>query len=267
MSFRDGLIWYYGNYEHLPGEVYPARIEVIPHKSTRGVRWASTHRMSVGGHFIDINPELDAAGVEARVAAHRTAYLHDYKNCGFLLNDLAKTPTSHKFDNDDENNLSGNVLSYKSWENLTDTEFANTRSFSMKVESLWQESYSSLYYFNETISQRGTGGPVWRMYNNWSGDPVKQTIFPTSKVYVVQRGLIIAQDFHAAPPLPWWPDYEQEWRYQEALESPKFHGDPYFSLTKATHFVTRYAYFYENIGPPRRTPNPWLIAPQGFGYD
>lgn len=260
----DGLTFFYGGYEHLKGEVYPYKIEIFPRKSNRGVRWASLHRMTVKGNFLDVNPELDDAGVNARMVAMRNAYLHDYKNCGFKLDD--GTVTRHFFDNDDAENLSGNVISYRSWDNMTDTELANTRSFTVAIESLWQESYSGLYYFRETLERFGDGGEVWRMYNNWEGDPVRETIFNKSKVYIVQRGLIIAQDFHIAPPDPWFPDDEQGWRQEEYLESPTYHGDPTFSLAKATHFITRYAYYFEDLGPHTQTPNPWLLAPQGLGY-
>ena len=132
MSSNNGLIFYYGPYNHPQGEVYPQAIEYIPQFSEKGIRWGTKYRFKVAGSYVNQSPELDHDGVDARSVAIDAAYLDDYKDCGFKFSD--GTPTIHKMTSNDPFNMSGNKILYRSWDNNGPTEMANTRSFSIRSE-------------------------------------------------------------------------------------------------------------------------------------
>jgi hypothetical protein len=242
----DGMIFQYGDYQHEKGEVYPQKIEIRPLLTEDGVRWASDYRMSLAGSFVNQSPELDAAGVNTKIGEIEEAYRFDYKDAKFLLPD-GVTETEHRMISDDPFNLSGNRIINFSWDNRYPTEFANTRSFSVTIQARFLQSYSSILYFHETVQRIGTGGPMWRIYNRWDGTPFKEFISTESKVYHVQRGIIIGQSAWLPAPEPYWPDDEQVWRRSITQASPKFHGD--LSFIKGTHYAKSYAYFFERVGP------------------
>ena len=258
MSSDQGLIWFYGDYEHPAGEVYPKTIEILPKHSDKGVRWASFFRMEVAGSFVGTNPfvdgpELTPAQVDARIIEMEAEYLNDYKDCGFKLKD--GTPTEHYMTNNDPFNLSGNKIMHRSWDNQYPTEFANTRSFSITIESLFLQSYNPIVYFHETTQRIGTGGPVWALHNNWGEDPEREEIFTKSKVTHVTRGTIVGLTARPTIPPPLWPEEEQEWKREVSDSSPQFHGD--LSFTKGTHYVRSYAYYFERIGPDPTPSRNW----------
>jgi hypothetical protein len=253
---REGeLIWYYGSYEHPVGEVYPRNIEVRPLQSDMGVRWGTVFRMSVAGSFVNQSPELTPKQVGTRIQDMKDAYRDDYKDCGFKHSDGTLTP--HRIVNADPFNLSGTKIVHRSWDNVYPTEYANTRSFSVTVQSLYLSEYNDVVYFHETTQKIGTGGEVWRLYNQWDGTPVRETVFNTSKVIHVTRGTIVGLYTWPTPPPPLWPLEEQEWKRQIVYGSPKHHGD--LSFLKGTHYAVSYAYFFERNGPDATSPyNTWF---------
>lgn len=253
----NGLIWYYGNYEHPPGEVYPQKIEVRPLSSDRGLRWAYIVRTQVAGSFVNQSPELDAAGVNSRIATMEQAYRYDYQDYGFKLSNGALT--QHHLNTDDPFNLSGNKIVHRSWDNMWPTEFANTRSFTVTLESIIQQSEHRILFFSETTQRIGNGGPTWRLYNQWNGTPVREEITNTSKVYHVQRGTIVGLDTWPTPPDPWWPLEEQQWRRTITQASPRLHGHP--SLARATHYALSYTYYFERGNSDPTSPiNTWFTG-------
>ena len=54
----SGLIFYYGGYQHPAGEVYPAKIEVVPQFTADGVRWANQYTWRLKEDFFG-DPELE----------------------------------------------------------------------------------------------------------------------------------------------------------------------------------------------------------------
>lgn len=255
MSNANGLIFKYGNYSHLPGEVYPQRLEVRPLISEDGVRWATDYRMQVGGSFVNQVPELDAAGVNTKIDEVEQAYQNDYQDALFLFND-GTTQTQHRLFNNDPFNLSGNRVINFTWDNRFPTEFANTRSFSVTIGARYLTNYWDILYFHETTTRIGDGGPMWRMYNTWAGDPEKEFITTQSKVTHVQSGIVIGLYDWPLPPAPYWPDEEMTWRRKVTQVSPRFHGD--LSFLKGTHWGISYTYYFERIGPDPFRPNPFF---------
>jgi hypothetical protein len=82
------------------------------------------------------------------------------------------------------------------------------------------------------------------------------TIALQSKVTHVQQGEIISFDTWATPPAPYWPNEELVHLRVIQQNSPKFWGDPTF--TKPTHFVMRYKYIFQRIGPSPIQGKTWL---------
>jgi len=249
----SGLQFFYGSYNHLPGEVYPAKIEVIPKFSPDNVRWATQYTFRIKGNFVDVEPELDAAGVNTKIGGMLKAYADDYKDCGFKLAD--GTLTNHYMKSNDTYNLSGNRVVYRSWDHDTPTEFANTRSFSIGISSLWRNSYDNILSWTESTEKTGTGGPIREVRSTWNGTPYMYTIANRSKVTHVQQGEIVSLDDWATPPAPYWPNEELVHLRVIQQNSPKFWGDP--SYSKPTHFVLRYKYIFQRIGPSPVKPNLW----------
>ena len=237
----NGLIWFYGGYEHDPGEVFPRRIEIRPLMSDRGYRWGSKFRFSVGGSFVNESPELDESGVDTKIGTMITEYTHDYKDCGFKLQD--GTLTNHVMYNDDPFNLSGNHIIHRSWDNRYPTEFANTRSYSITVEALFQENYSQILSYDEKVTKFGTGGPRWELYETWDGTPVRKNILSRTKVGYVQQGSIVGLSGYPPLPAPYWPQDEQQWKRKVTHRSGKLHG--HLSYSRATHYQIDYSYYFE----------------------
>lgn len=243
MSSDIGLQFQYGAYLHDKGDVYPRSIEIKPLYTEDGIRWAEDVRMSVSGHFSNI-PELTEAEVNTRMGTMATAYDDDYKDAKFLLSD--GSDSNHILLTNDANNLSGNRVLHRSWDNATPTELANTRSFSITIGARYLRTGSDILYFKETTRRTGNGGPKWELHNRWNAPPERETIFNQSKVYHVTTGRIVALTDHAIPPAPYWPEEEKGWLQSVQYTTPRFHGDPTFQ--KGTHYVTDYAYYFERVG-------------------
>lgn len=249
----NGLKFFYGDYEHLVGEVYPAKIEVIPRFTPEGLRWASQWTYRLKGNFVDVNPELSPTGVNTKIGQIYDAYKDNYKDCGFRLPDGSLT--KHYMKSNDQYNLSGNRLVYRSWDHQTPTEFANTRSFSIGISSLWRDSIDPIISWTESTERTGTGGPIREVRTTWNGTPYMYTIAKQSKVTHIQQGEVVSLDDWARAPLPYWPDEELVHLRVIQRSSPKYHGDPNFS--KPTHFVLRYKYIFQRIGPDPVRPRLW----------
>lgn len=238
-----GLRFFYGGYTHPAGEVYPRRIEVRPVKSQRGVRWASEYRIEIGGDFVrgdGVAGGLTRDEVKARVDLLNQTYKYDYRDCGFILPDDSKV---QQLLTDDIDNLSGNQVIFRSWDNVLPTEWANTRSFTVVISALFRESYSNILYFSETLTQHGTGGPRWVKRNLWSENPQREVVAAKTKIHIVQSGVIQGTSGYIALPSPWWPDDEQTWRRTIATTGPRYHGHP--SFDRGTHYTKSYQYHFD----------------------
>jgi len=240
----SGLIFYYGGYQHPAGEVYPAKIEVVPQFTADGVRWANQYTWRLKGDFFG-DPELDASDVTSRISGLVSAYKDDYRDCGFLLPDGSQS--AHYMKTNDQFNLSGNRVVYRSWDNETPTEYANTRSFSIGISSLWQDSYDNILGWTESTERTGTGGPIKEARATWRGEPYMYTVANKSKVTHVQQGEIVSLQTWATPPEPYWPEEELVHLRVIQQNSPKYWGSPGYG--KPTHFVLRYKYIFQRLGP------------------
>jgi hypothetical protein len=242
--------FHYGTYDHPNCEVYPKRIEVRPVRTRDNARWAMHYRMEVAG---DLVGHATPAEVTAEIALMDAAYANDNLDAGFKLNNVW---TPHYLNSSSALNLTGNRVVYRSWDNVLPTELANTRSFSVGIEAVFALGNTGLIEFNEVTTKIGNGGPKWRLYNTWAGDPVKEQICSKSLVKHVTRGRYVSIEPWLAPPAPYWPLEEQQWLRVVQYSSPIWHGHP---SGKYTHYAVDYAYTFERLGPDATTPfNTWF---------
>jgi hypothetical protein len=260
VSTSSGFQFYYGTgdqpYIHPKGEVYPESIEIIPRFGEEGVRWAADYIWRLRGNFLDTIPtrnpvtaELSMAEITTRINNMRTAYNRNYQNCGFL--DDNGNQTSHVLTSNSNLNLSGNRVTRRSWDNLSPTEYANTRSFSFTIQALMSMADSQIISFKEGVSKTGTGGPTWKVRETWSGEPYKYFLTRQSKVVHVQQGEIVSLGSWFSPPSPYWPLEEMQEHRVITMHTPRYHGNGI-----PTHYRTTYKYVFERLGDsPNFRPN------------
>lgn len=245
----------FGSYKHPPGEVYPARIDLVPARSDQGYRWASRYRMQVAGNFCDdIGTPLTPSTVNQKILDFESAYDEDYKDFGFrFVGTNTKTP--HYIETNNQFNLSGNRVVSASWDYQTPAEYANTRTFSIELEAIILQSYSNILEFHETVSEIGNGGADWTYQTRWQGYPVRENLSQYTPVYLVQRGVVVGLTSHPQPPAPWWPNDEHGPSRVITRHSPKVLGHP--SNSKTVHYATEYKYEFRRAVPTNPTPGVW----------
>ena len=246
-----GMQFFYGNYVHEKGEVYPEAIEIIPQYSAEGTKWAARYIWRLRGNFYQGNQssELSPTQIGTKIQQLRNAYNDNYKDCGFLLDDGSMS--QHQMISNDISNLSGNRVVRRSWDNLSETEYANTRSFSFTIESLISQADSMLLSYSEGVSRTGTGGPTWKVRETWNGQPFKYYLTDKSKVVHIQQGEIVSLGTWFAPPLPYWPNEEMQEHRVITQHAPRMHGNGI-----GTHYRMTYKYVFERLGPdPNFVPN------------
>ena len=260
----QGLTWYWGNYKHPAGEVYPQVIEARPLFSDRGVRWATTVRYQVGGDICFTNAEKAAITsgskteqetLTERIEALETAYSDEYKDFGFLLDD-GLTPTAHGITNSQADNMSGNRILSVSFPSRLPTEYTNTRSFQCTVQATLLDSLSQIVYLKEEIYWMGTGGERWTYRPRYVGAPIRQTIYNQTPVRIVQEGTVIGLTGRPTVPSPWWPDDEHVDRRLIKRVNPKLHGHD--SFDRRTHYALRYRYQFSQASVSLQEPNYWI---------
>lgn len=259
----QGLVWKWGSYSHEPGECYPMIIEARPLFTDRGVRYATNVRYQVGGDIcftdaekaaIDAGTETEQSTLTTRISALEVAYSDEYKDYGFYLDD-GTTPTAHAITNDQADNYSGNRILSVSFPSRLPTEYTNTRSFQCTVSSVLLDSLSNTMYAKEEIMWRGTGGEMWTYRPTYAGNLERETIFPSTPVSIVQRGILIGLTAYPTAPLPWWPSDEHEDRRRITMISPDLLGHDDFN--RPLKYGIRYHYEFSQNAVTSQNPNYW----------
>lgn len=256
-----GMTFKWGDYEHVQGECYPAMVEARPIISDHGVRYATRYRVEVKGDLLARpgEPELNPVEINKRIDEFQKEYIEDYKDAGFFFSD--GTPTQHNMINDAPLNLSGNRIVLRSWDNGDrPNEYANTRSFSITVESVFQTQEYEILEYHEKVQKIGTGGPIFTTYNTWQGAPVREQITDFSKVQHIQEGYVVGANGYPPAPLPYWPLEELQEQRKLTYTQPRFFGDPQFR--KGIYYRLDYRYTFERPGPSALTPGQWQTFQQ-----
>lgn len=253
MPSSKGMGFYWGSYVHPPGEVYPAGVQTRYMLTEDGIRWAKEVIFTVKGDFIgQTDGNLTKEEIDAKILELDRVYDQDFQDCGFTMNgDL----TSHRMANLHARNLSGNRVIYKSWDDVYHTperghgvEYANTRSFTIRIRSVWliAQSLPDVVKFQERVEKIGTGGPSFITYNTVP-EPVRVDFLPKTIVRHVQQGYVIGTLRRIDPPPPLWPDEEVVSKRRIATYSPQFYGSPGIRLP--TQYRTDFYYEFWRLGP------------------
>jgi hypothetical protein len=245
------LTFHYGLFTHPDCEVYPKSMTFQKRRSKDGKVYANAVQLHVAGDLIGANTKAE---IDARIGELDGVYAVDGHDVGFKLEG---NWTQHRLLNNDAANLTGNRVIYRSWDNTLPTEFANTRSFSIGFEAVFNDGDQNIIEFDESVIRVGTGGPLWKIYPKWNGDPIKVEIADKTPVTHVQRGYVLSRGQHLAPPPPLWPLEHQGWRRVVRQDQPTNWGfvransnpSPKFSL-----YRTSWEYYFERLGPDPTTP-------------
>lgn len=247
----DGIVFKYGGFTHRPCEVFCKLFAVQNLRGSNGFVWAKRVTMEIAGDLVgEDGAELDASEVSARIQLIEAAYANEYQDAAFFLPDGTTRP--HWIDTDHSLNLTGNRIVYRSWEHLHPGELANTRSFSVRFEALFRDINNHVIEYQERTVKKGSGGPIWRLYETASGGIAKENITNFSKVVHITSGRVVS-GIAIGPPAPLWPNEEQQWRREVEVGTPIDHGHP---TGKFTHYETRWKYHFERLGPSPLTSNP-----------
>lgn len=242
--------FHYGAYAHPSCEVYPRRITMAPIRSRDNTKWATHIQMEIAGDLVGANTPAE---VVARIAGLDAAYASDFSDAGFKL-DGSWTP--HVILTNDVLNITGNRITYRSWDNQLPTELANTRSFSVGIEAIYALADNGIVEYRETTTKTGTGGADFKLYALANGVPVKQSMREKTIVRHVTTGRYVSLQPWIGPPAPYWPLEEKVSQRIIRYSSPIVHGHP---SGKFTHYAVDYTYFFERLGPDATTPfNTWF---------
>lgn len=249
------LTCHYGDFAHPECECYPRRVYIKPLRTESGLKWASIHGIDMAGDLVEeAGTPMTPSVIQSRLLALEAAYRDDFKDFGFKLDG---TPTHHFLTNNAADNISGNQIIARSWDQALPTEWANTRSFSVTVEAIINDAQDAIIEFSETTTKIGTGGPFTKTYALWNGTPVKQIITNTTPVRHVQRGYVVTMNGYVNPPAPYWPLEEEQWKRVVEYKSPRRHGPP--GQDRYTHYVTSWAYYFVRpTADPTTNFNTWF---------
>lgn len=238
----SGLKFIYGDYVHQAGEVLPRSLSMRTLQTSRNRRWATEYSMNVEGQLCsDISSPLTASTVNARISAMDDAYLHDYRDAGFLFDD--DTPTAHYLRNDSGFNMTGNRVIQKSWLHQTPTEFANTRTFNITIWAQFLESYSDLLEFHERVEYIGNGGLDFEIRDQWAGPPTYEPLSESTSITAIQRGYTLGLLGYIEPPPPLFPAREKGKMRRRAYTTPRDHGHQI--PNRFTGYRLDYAYYFK----------------------
>lgn len=230
--------FFYGNYVHEQDEVYPHLIRYETVNNGRNIPWYLNAVMVVKGSLCGCTTQAD---LNDKIDALNDAYKYHYKDAGFLLNN--GTIGEHYFRSDDQFNLTGNRVAFRSWDNVEPTELANVRSYTIAIEAKFETSYTSILDLQETITVQGSLDPHTRRYSDWSGNMIGQQIYGSSgPLRVTQSGFIISKDIAGfALPGPWYPNHENKRQRVISRTSGKSwgsaHGRPGYGYRGAWRYV------------------------------
>jgi hypothetical protein len=252
--------FFYGSFVHEFGEVYPQEISLRTINNNRNIPWYIEAKMMVRGQVC----RCTQAELNTRIDQINDAYKFHFKDAGFFLAD-GTTISEHYFRTDDPLNLTGNRVSYFSWDNVEQSEMVNVRSFTAIIEAKFESSYTSLLDLKESITMRGTNEPSIRAVPTWNGGILFQQQYGTSgPVEVTQQGTLVGTVPGFALPRPWFPVFENKKYRVITRHSGVPWGSPHGAAPTHSSYAASYRYVMEIPSPFARTPNLWQNA---FNYD
>jgi hypothetical protein len=141
----------------------------------------------------------------------------------------------------------------------TNAEFTTYRTYTVVVMGRYQflqgaagAGATPTLVWQESIQQRGAGGPRFVFRQPINGLPRKQTVATSTPVRVVQRGNAVGLMDYAPLSEPIWPAAEHLDQREVQMGTPKRSGGVYLE------YPSNWSYVFEDIGAPIIfRPNPF----------
>jgi len=194
------MIVKYGSYSFANGECSMIGFRVIPVRTPRGLRRSSKIRMDCAGEFCFSGP-VDQNAIKTKIVAARTALEEDYKDLVLLHND-GVTESPYKLSNDHPTNITGNLVVASSWPGESPEDYATTKAFSFAVEAEFVNPNVALLDWGQTLSIRGTAGPIGRWERLINGQWIRRMTHASSTKIIQQTGFAIKFGSYALPAPP-----------------------------------------------------------------
>jgi hypothetical protein len=236
------MIFKYGSYAH-------DQDEVMVRTSVQGIFDKFNRRMGdmieytiIGVKQVadDPNPETTKANLTTALQSLTNAYNEDYKDFG-LYHDDGTTATRHVVANA-ETFGGTKVVVAPSFMNGPWTgriEYLNRRMYYLVLRAEIRVG-SGLYSWNQRLTVKGTGGPLWRYSPQQVGDPQGQVLQTATSFWYVQEGENVGRQDYEPPDEPLYPSIEHGEMRVRTFESAKD-----IVVGGAEMFVTSWKYFME----------------------
>ncbi len=200
----------YGNYQHAAGECTLTGITRQTAMTPNGIAYAIRERWNIMGRLQIADqgtPAANQAAMTVALNALIAAYKLQGRDLGFY--DDAGNLTSHVMrTSQTESGVA--VIQQPSFPIGKGAEYSTFRTYTMSLEGSYSIATGSLISWAESVSIRGTGGPVWGFLQPLTGSPQQQLFSQSSTVIAVQRGSASAVHNYPSIPSPLWPGQEHE---------------------------------------------------------
>jgi len=223
----------YGNYQHQPGEcsISISRRSLLTENK---IMYAYVETWQILGRLqADDIPSLTAA-----IQALEAAYYIPNQDLG-LFNDDG-TPTDHTLGNAGSN---GGVILIQppAFPEGRNAEYSTFRNYSITLEAEYPYvGMGRLLSWSETLSFRGTCGPIWGFLATINGEPEQQLFRQQSSMTVTQSGQATGWDAYPLPAGPIWPYLEHQEQRSILMELP---------TTRSRHRTVAWNYVFESSSP------------------
>jgi hypothetical protein len=238
------MILKYGSYSHAQNEVTFTITRESLH-TQGGIYYADKVKWNCSGLLLGFTSQAQVADAINRLQA---AYSVDGNDLAFYLDD-GVTRTSHFLLNS-QCNGGTKIVQAPSFPNTYAGEYQPSvgRSYSFAVEGEVALSTDNvIVQFSETLSFKGTGGPLWTYIAVAQGQWIRQQVAETSTFSVTQKGQATGLYGPVPVPEPIWPDAEKQEQRMIENGSPQRYG--------TLNFPSSWSYTFESTGSLQGNPN------------
>ena len=249
----DLMVYKYGSFQHLDGEVIGFSFEKLPHMTDRGARDYSVLRAEL---LIRALGE-DWEEIKAREKAICDAYAFNGREFGLFCPD--GTTTKNYMPASGPNVI---VPPYIAKGPIMPTgereEYVTKRDIQVVLESIVADPESQIVAYTETIRHVGNCGPQWVSHKTLV-NTLFYSVYPASTQWIIQSGASIGfAGYYLAGAVPILPSqYEHMERRVDIPGKPKrwtnwVWGSPV--AVQGAYYPWEWEYVFE-------TPIPWLLTP------
>lgn len=219
------MYWAYGSFVHPANEVNLVNFQQFPVYTERLRRRTTRYRATIEGE-LQYSTQAD---LTTRIGNLIDGYSVDGQEACLYQDD--GTPTRHRLALT-ANLISGPRIMYRDWPKGDAAEYATKRTFRVILEAEYLEADSEIVSFQETLSFRGNGGPIWTADVCATGPPRATLRAQRSVQHVLQQGTIVGLTGHPTSmvPGPIFGPYEHGNMRTVRLQSPRFYGSMYLDF-------------------------------------